>query len=97
MKAQRPEDDPQDARNVNRTGLKGMTSRAQCARRLLVDLVQAVGAAAGALGFVTDVVGRAVEVRGGRCVTAGFLVFERPGRFGTLNLLEVCDTGVHLA
>ena len=62
----------------------------QSAGRLEVNGQQGVGSVGRATRFFTDVERRAKEVAIHGRIRVDFLGFQRPGRFGAVDLFEVC-------
>ena len=70
---------------------------AQGTTRPGLNVIQRVGAAAGAQGFVPDVLGTPEEVCVYRGITIDLLLFQGPGGLRAVHLLEVGNAGGLLA
>src|SRR6266487_1847965 len=73
-----------------------MTSNGLRAGRLVSNIVQRVGAAARALGFIPNVLGGPEEVAVYRKVGGNFLLLQRPGGLRAVNLFKIGDARVLL-
>src|SRR6185369_13752989 len=80
-----------------RTELNGVTRTGLAAGRLILDLIDRIGAVRRARRFLTDIQVRTEQFRIRGRVAVHFLLFEGPGVLGAIDLLEVRDASVLLA